>query len=1368
MVADELHSSGLSNAAGELLQLVAGLVLFRLASGPEAEGIRRRTIFASAGISDSMEEVEALARSWTYLPRMVGVEAPLKVPVPRIVDEGGLSSTRAAGFLWDGIKSTDAQTTQGRSELLLTLNAAIALWAREAKYGGEFTTAGDLADLMVALADPQPGERIYDPCFGTGSLLARAASAVFGATADRRVDGSRPKPSIWGQELEPTLYVVALARIILSGEPHPELRIADSLADPIPASAPYNEFDCILANVPFGFRPPKDVVASYPIPTASSESAFIQHILARLRTGGRAVIVVPESFLFRRGADVELRRKLVREYSVETIWSIPKGVFRSSAGLKASIVVIRRDPPVPSVVFIGERVTTPILSNREERDHILLSEPPGSGKRHLLATLTGSRYLVGPLAAAVGLKSIASLIGPTGLAVLTGLVAMQNWPGRGQESFVAQWQRWRNALAHGREIPDLPQGASSGSSVEEDVRTVPVHELAKRHWELVPTSASADELDSFLDLIRNQLGPLEIVALEEVAEVLSGVSYTSEDIVRDPEVHGSPLPKDEDPQLPNSSAQQIVPLVRVQDVSSRKDEQRRYAKVRRPSMFLRPHAARKVAEQLRLKAGDILLTRSGTVGHTAVVDQVLAGAVPANGLIVIRPRPVFDAIAMFRLLQTAPYLDWFRARATGSVIQHLSTRAVRALQIPALTLEQQRFLAEAVRSTDDASAVLAVFRRMSGESQWTTFLLNDAGVDALLKAGDGSGYSADWWRALDQTIGRCRSMEAEEGEDEELARYLRIWAEHAVALADAVELPPGLERYAALQSWDKWALHELWPAKDRAQEAFPSPGIRSKAAARFHAMCEVLMDAASTEAARIADSASLRVSLKSTSFVVDVPSELQVSLVNGGVGPLRRVSILVQELETQKELALVRPEQEASLTFAFTPTLTGKQQFRILWSGERINGKRATGSEQVSIEVTQISEIRTPDPFRVNPYVTGAPVDTDRTFFGRAEIIDQIHRLLRPDGPSTVILLEGNRRAGKTSILHRLQQSDTLRNWIPVYCQFQGIGGEPNAQSLYRLVARELLYAVATPHTPELVEPLRAIANADPLRRKTLCRELVATIGSERPFEQFESLLELALSSIGSRRILLMLDEFEKIHQGIEQHQMSPLVPENFRYIFHTYNRVSGILSGSIRIKKLRKEYWNVLFGIGTPIPVGPLSPAAARQLVIEPASGVLSYSDSAIERLLELCAHQPFLVQSLASNIFEVCASSNLTSVTTELVNKSADSMVANNEHFQTIYRQQALTARQRFLASLIDQLTDAPARVTFDLIRDQMEASGVPVGSDGKLKEDLEELQEQEIIRFVAESNIGHYRIEVPLFSRWLRTKIDFQAATREAIEE
>jgi type I restriction enzyme M protein len=283
-----------------------------------------------------------------------------------------------------------------------------------------------------------------------------------------------------------------------------------------------------------------------------------------------------------------------------------------------------------------------------------------------------------------------------------------------------------------------------------------------------------------------------------------------------------------------------------------------------------------------------------------------------------------------------------------------------------------------------------------------------------------------------------------------------------------------------------------------------------------------------------------------------------------------------------------------------------------------------------------------------------------------------------------------------------------------------------------------------------------------PLERWARSRELANTIEAEHPFERFEELLQIALEVARPRRILLMLDEFEKIHEGIEQHTLSPLVPENFRYLFHTYPELSGILSGSRRIKRLRQEYWNVLFGIGKPIWVRSLNADAARQLIIRPVAGRLRYSDSAVDSAIALCACQPLLLQSLASAVFDTCVKSRQTSVTLAIVEEAAQSLVQKIEHFPTIYRQEALTPRRRFLTCLINKLTPGPDRVTFDLLLDQSEAFGVEYPSEGELKEDLEELQELELIRFDASS--ASYQIEIPLFSHWL-DRLDFQAELGKA---
>jgi type I restriction enzyme M protein len=1330
ILVDTIRSSGISDGPGELLQVFAGIVLLQQSRSMQPESADYSQL---ATVEDRADARLALLKLWWRASsKVLDIKAPL--PIPRLIASGGNAAARVVESLWNEAEPQLLNDPLGKRSLLRKLEKAIDFWLRESKYAQSCATPQSLADFMVDLAEPQLGEDIYDPCCGIGGLLSRAASSL---SQRRASDLSTTQPThqgrIVGMELNSSLHTVALARILLCGELQPELRIGNTLAEFAHVEDDAQRFDCILANLPFGIRQPKEVVEKYSIHTPVSESLFIQHVLSRLRRGGRAIALVPDSFLFRRGADVNLRRWLLESYSVESVWSVPPTANTSLSTIKTSILVIRNERPRKEIVFVKDTLVGALLD-----------------EQHLKGTVASAKAQI--------LSSWATAVMP--------------------EAHIIRKADSDEKLARIADIPSALQWVNEHLRQINDKSTdlvakLLVEESAERSWEILPKRTGVEELQTFFSVLKEHLGRIDLAPLGELADVFSGISYRSEELIR---VRGGKSTFPRMSELYLADSQSDIPvgvgLVRVQDVGHSKQERERYPTVRRPLVFLRPEVFTRVLPQHRLNTGDILLTRSGTVGNLGLVDDGLTGAVPAKGIIVIRPRGGYDSLALLRMLQIGPYQNWFQGNASGSVIRHLPTSSVRELVVPRFDNEQQRRLADAVHAGDNIEALLSVFRAWSGEPLWTAFLLHDPAIEWLLKPTRGDGYPAEWWESLRSAIGECDRLahgNAAEDKIDQVAQSMSVWARHAGRLLDAMEIPEGLERYAALKTWDASATQELRLASTQIGSNSQVPRIQAQTSERLSSICESLMSAADAEANRIADSATLGIELQIRTTPLRQTTDVPVLLINRGIGPLRRVSISIPELGWRTQVSLLRAGESQRIAFSLKPEHRGTQQIRVLWRAEKINGGSLEGREDLSFEVNPTEIITTQSSFQVNPYVTGAPVDTEETFFGREDVIDRVRRLLRAQGPSTVILLEGNRRAGKTSILKRLQKSERLQEWIPVYCQFQGISGEQNAQNLFRLVAREVLNTVAMTPSEVVPEQLRPVVQArSPLERMALCRTLAASINTDRSFELFEELLGLALVASRPRRILLMLDEFETIHQGIERGEMSPLVPENFRYIFQTYPEISGILSGSIRIKRLRKEYWNVLYGIGTPISVGPLSPAAARELVIRPAQGILYYSDQAINRVLEMCGFQPFLIQSLASVIFEACATSKLSSVTTELVNHSAQELVVHSEHFYTVFRQQSLTARQRFLACLIDFLADSSTRVTFDVVRDQLEYHGIPVQSDLQLKADLEDLQEREIIAFVADAPGGHYRIEVPLFSRWLRAKVDFQAERREAIEE
>ena len=87
-----------------------------------------------------------------------------------------------------------------------------------------------------------------------------------------------------------------------------------------------------------------------------------------------------------------------------------------------------------------------------------------------------------------------------------------------------------------------------------------------------------------------------------------------------------------------------------------------------------------------------------------------------------------------------------------------------------------------------------------------------------------------------------------------------------------------------------------------------------------------------------------------------------------------------------------------------------------------------------------------------------------------------------------------------------------------------------------------------------------------------------------------------------------MLDEFDKLQEGIDAGITSPQVPENIRHLLQHQPGVCAIITGSRRLKRLREEYWSALFGLGYRVGVSALSIDDARRLVTDPVEGRLAY----------------------------------------------------------------------------------------------------------------------------------------------------------------
>ena len=98
----------------------------------------------------------------------------------------------------------------------------------------------------------------------------------------------------------------------------------------------------ILSNPPYGGKLAGELQTNFTIRSGATEILFLQHIMANLAVGGRAAVIIPEGVLFRGGPDAKVRERLLQDFDVHTILSLPAGCFLPYTGVKTNVLFFDR------------------------------------------------------------------------------------------------------------------------------------------------------------------------------------------------------------------------------------------------------------------------------------------------------------------------------------------------------------------------------------------------------------------------------------------------------------------------------------------------------------------------------------------------------------------------------------------------------------------------------------------------------------------------------------------------------------------------------------------------------------------------------------------------------------------------------------------------------------------------------------------------------------------------------------------------------------------------------------------------------------------------------------------------------------------
>jgi type I restriction enzyme M protein len=219
------------------------------------------------------------------------------------------------------------------------------------KSKGQFYTPAEVSRVMaqvIGLAGARSAaQSIYDPTCGSGSLLLKAHDAAKGATG---LD-----LAIYGQEMDNATSALARMNMVLHDAPTAEIWQDNSLSSPHfkdARSGGLKTFDWVVANPPFstkswstGFNPAEDEFHRFPYglpPRKNGDYAFLLHVLASLKSTGKAAVIMPHGVLFRGNAEAAIRREIVRRGLIKGVIGLPANLFYGT-GIPACVVVLDKE-----------------------------------------------------------------------------------------------------------------------------------------------------------------------------------------------------------------------------------------------------------------------------------------------------------------------------------------------------------------------------------------------------------------------------------------------------------------------------------------------------------------------------------------------------------------------------------------------------------------------------------------------------------------------------------------------------------------------------------------------------------------------------------------------------------------------------------------------------------------------------------------------------------------------------------------------------------------------------------------------------------------------------------------------------------------
>jgi outer membrane protein assembly factor BamB len=407
-----------------------------------------------------------------------------------------------------------------------------------------------------------------------------------------------------------------------------------------------------------------------------------------------------------------------------------------------------------------------------------------------------------------------------------------------------------------------------------------------------------------------------------------------------------------------------------------------------------------------------------------------------------------------------------------------------------------------------------------------------------------------------------------------------------------------------------------------------------------------------------------------------VPQEDQVgvllSITNKGRSPADNVTVILKPddaflmtTENRHKFETISTQEPvlAEFTIRPYPYLSSLHlTFEITYDDAEAKAKTISYGNRLDL----VERKREFQPFQ-NPYYTGTPVQDQHMFYGREEEFAFLQEDFVHSSANTVVVLYGQRRSGKSSLLYQLLQRPILSPHIPVRIDMQ--------HETLNFSTGKFLRSLAINIHKELRK--HAIALRQPQK----------TDFDEDPILALDMFLDDVEAVLGERKIVILIDEFEILEDKVKKNELDADIFDYLRSLMQHWRCIHFLLAGTHTIKELTAEYWSVFFNIAIHRRLAKFAKKAAEQLITEPVAEKLEYDPFAIEKIHQLTGDQPYLIQLVCHSLVRHCNKEQKNYVTINDVNIVQEKVMETGRiYFDWIWNQTS-TKEERIVLAIIAQ---------------------------------------------------------------------------------